>query len=79
MVEREKLAVLASPVSDTTVGTGLRYEEVKYSGLIDLVLSRSVLRFSFVTLSDLEIGGTKQNVGLFIPVDNVRMWQLSEF
>ncbi len=42
MVEREKVAVIASPVSDMTVGTGLKYEEGKYSGLIDLVLSRSV-------------------------------------
>ncbi len=50
IVERGNVALLTSPSSNTTVETGLRYEEGKYSGLIVLVLSLSVAQFSFVTL-----------------------------
>ena len=48
MVERGKVALLASPSNE--FGTGLRYEEGKYSGPMVLVLNLNVAQFSFVTL-----------------------------
>ena len=50
IVERGNVALLTSPSSDTTVGTGLGYEEGKYSGLSVLALNLSVVQFSFVAL-----------------------------
>ena len=51
MVERGNVALLMSPSSIEVVGTGLRYEEGKYSGLIVLVLNLNVAQFSLVTLT----------------------------
>ncbi len=51
MVERGNVALLPSLSSERTVGTGLRYEEGKYSGLIVFVLNLSVSQFTFVTLA----------------------------
>ena len=45
-----KVAVLVFPSGSDAVGTGLRYEEGKYSGPIVLVLNLKVAQFSFVTL-----------------------------
>jgi hypothetical protein len=50
MVERGNVASFSPLSSDRAVGTGLRYEEGKYSGLIVFVLNLSVSQFSFVTL-----------------------------
>jgi hypothetical protein len=50
MVERGKVAVPVFPSGLDTVGTGLRYEEGKYSGPMVLVLNLKVAQFSFVTL-----------------------------
>ncbi len=50
MVERRNVALPPFLSSDRTVGTGLRYEEGKYSELIAFVLNLSVSQFSFVTL-----------------------------